>query len=104
MNKKDDYTPQATIMVIKSAIRGQQNSLITTLLADFQKSSKFPEFMQAAVYYGNLEVVKALEKFGCSLTSVPSIIVLPDEKLRLDCEIDYLPAPYMIQAACKGHM
>jgi len=97
--------PQALIGIIKGAIRDNGNSFLKAILATKEMQTRLPECAQTAVYYGNLEMLKFLhEELLLSLTDPPLKIPIPEKDHQLQSEIDYLPAPYIIQAAARGHV
>ncbi len=94
----------AIVNTIKGWIKIGSNDLAKVLIGNPKSTPRFPEIMHAAVFYGNLEMVKHLVAQGCSLTSVPKSITKPEGDKAEECAYQYREAPYIIVAATRGHL
>ncbi len=105
MKPKDDgqLSLAAIIGAIKGWIKTFNNDTAKLFIGKPKSTPRFPELMHAAVFYGNLEIVKHLESEGCSLTAVPKSLKQESDKLD-ECAVQYKETPYIILAAIKGHL
>jgi len=91
------------LTAIKNWIKTFNNDTAKMFLNKPRISQKMPELMQAACFYGNLEMFEFLESQGCSLTNIPKLIKSESDKPD-ECLINYRETPYMILAATRGFL
>ena len=105
MKGKDDgqLSMAAIINAIRGWIRTFNNDTARLFIGKPKSTPRFPELMHAAVFYGNLDMIKYLESEGCSLTAVPRTLKQDTEKPD-ECVIQYKETPYILVAAARGHL
>ena len=91
MKRKDENQMPLTPLMssIKAWIKKPMNDIAKALIGNAKSNPRFPELMHAAVFYGNLEIVKFLEAQGCSLSSVPKSIPVPENDTTDETAVKY---------------
>jgi hypothetical protein len=100
-NTKED------INVIRSfrEMISDRRPLFNSFLDSGVLNEHYDNLMQAAVYHGNLDALKALVEHGAKIDAYPMQLPPGSNFSEKDeCPETYLPAPFIIQAARKGYM
>jgi len=102
---KKKYTKEllSTMQLIKENINNKHNSIVREVISAYKEKDIMHEFLQCAVYCGNLDIVKEMISLGCNIEYVPSKLICPNPKVKNRPEENYYPSPYILQAACGGY-
>jgi len=103
--KKETRNGMTTLLSsIKENIKKKTDFALVPFIQSAQFKPYLPEFMQAAVFYRNLDMIKTLINNGCNLSEMPIPPPKDDTEQAHESLVDYRPTPHIIFAACKGYM